>query len=175
MTTNRFFFHAASLLLAGMLFVSPAVIAQPGDVTAPMHPVVQQQPAVESAVERFYSALNTLFVGDAQPMKDAWSHADDITYMGPEGAYLKGWRDIGTMWDEVGAARLGGRVTPRDVRMLAGSDLALVTCVESGENVRDGKTETVRIRSSTVFRLESGEWKVIHHQTDLLGFLSKER
>lgn len=71
--------------------------------------------------------------------------------MGPEGAYLKGWAEIGPMWDEVTAARLGGLVTPKDVRTVVGRELALVTCIESGENISDGKTETVRIRSSTVF------------------------
>lgn len=134
---------------------------------------MQEQATVMQAVENFYSALNALFAGDARPMKDLWSHTDDITFMGPEGAYMSGWDEIGAMWDKVGAARLGGMVTPRDVHTVTGSELALVTCIESGENVSDGKTETVRIRSSTVFRLEDGDWKAIHHQTDLLGFMGK--
>ena len=124
------------------------------------------------AANKLYGALNTLFTGNAEPMKAAWSHADDITYMGPEGAYLKGWQQIGPLWDEVAAAKLGGRVIPDDIQIVIGNDLALLTCVECGENIRDGKTEKVRIRSSSVFRLEDGFWKVIHHQTDLLKFLS---
>ncbi|MGV8841433.1 MAG: YybH family protein [Bauldia sp.] len=127
---------------------------------------------IEQAAERFYVALNVLFMGDARPMKDAWSHADDITYMGPSGLYLVGWREIEKEWDDQAAARLGGRVTPQRLHVVAGADLAVVNCVEAGENVVDGRSETVRIRSSTVFRKEGSAWKVIGHQTDLLGFMS---
>jgi ketosteroid isomerase-like protein len=176
MNTTPIIRHAFWLLFAGVLFASPALGAQPNQAKAtPENPTMQSKQAAADAVNNFYVVLNEVFAGNAQPMKSAWSHADDITFMGPEGAYLKGWGEIGPMWDEVAAARLGGLVTPKDVRTVVGSDLALVTCIESGENVSDGKTETVRIRSSTVFRLEGSAWKVIHHQTDLLGFMSDAR
>jgi ketosteroid isomerase-like protein len=119
----------------------------------------------------FYSALNLVFIGDAEPMKSIWSHVDDVSYMGPDGLYLIGWDKIEAMWDEVAKMKLGGRVSPKQLHTVIGSELALITCVESGENVVDGKTEDVGIRSSTVFRNEGGAWKVIAHQTDLLRFL----
>tara|TARA_R110002049_G_scaffold22983_6_gene81582 strand:- start:319 stop:840 length:522 start_codon:yes stop_codon:yes gene_type:complete len=173
MKTLPFFRRTAILLFAGMLFSGHAAWAQPDGARLNPERTMQKQAAVTLAVEEFYSALNTLFTGDAQPMKHLWSHADDITFMGPEGAYLRGWEEIGAMWDKVGEARLGGMVTPRDVHTVTGSELPLVTCIESGENVSDGKIETVRIRSSTLFRLEDGNWKAVHHQTDLLGFMGK--
>lgn len=127
---------------------------------------------VEDAVRRFYDALNVAFTGDARPMKDAWSHADDITYMGPNGLYLIGRGPIEQEWNAQAAALLGGRVTPENLHIVVGADLAVATCVEVGENVVDGRSETVRIRSSTVFRKEAVGWKVIGHQTDLLGYMS---
>jgi len=129
---------------------------------------------VEDAAANFYAALNVMFSGDAQPMKDAWSHAQDITYMGPNGLYLIGWTQIEQEWNAQGAARLGGRVTPQNLHVVAGTDIAVINCVEAGENIVDGRTETVRIRSSTVFRREAGDWKVIGHQTDLLGYMSPQ-
>lgn len=127
---------------------------------------------VEDATDRFYAALNVLFTGNAQPMKDVWSHADDVTYMGPNGLYLVGWQKIDEEWNAQAAAMLGGRVTPQNLQIVVGTDLAVINCVEAGENVVDGQTETVRIRSSTVFRKEAGAWRVIGHQTDLLGYMS---
>jgi hypothetical protein len=50
--------------------------------------------------------------------------------------------------------------------------MALVNCVEVGENEVNGKVETVSIRSSTVFCKRNETWKVIAHQTDLLGFMN---
>lgn len=128
---------------------------------------------IGAATDRFYAALNVLFEGDAQPMKDAWSHADSITYMGPNGLYLVGWEKIEQEWDNQAAARLGGRVAPESVQMTLGSDLSVINCIEAGENVVDGKVETVRLRASTVFRKENGVWKVVGHQTDLLGYMSR--
>lgn len=127
---------------------------------------------VGDAAVGFYAALNAMFAGDAQPMKDAWSHAEDTTYMGPNGLYLVGWQQIEREWNAQAAALLGGRVTPQNLHTVVGTDLAFINCVEAGENVVDGRTETVRIRSSTVFRKEAGGWKVIGHQTDLLGYMS---
>jgi len=127
--------------------------------------------AIAAASANFYAALNTLFTGNVQPMKDAWSHANDITYMGPDGLYLIGWQKIETMWDSVAALKLGGCVTPLQLHTVIGADMAVITCIESGENEINGKAETVRIRSSTVFHNRSGSWKVIGHQTDLLGYL----
>jgi ketosteroid isomerase-like protein len=128
--------------------------------------------AVTAATANFYAALNTMFTGDGRPMKDAWSRAKDITYMGPSGLYLVGWEKIEQEWITQTASKLGGRVTPQQVHTVVGADLAVITCIESGENIVNGKKETVRIRSSTVFRHENGAWKVIGHQTDPLGYMN---
>lgn len=127
--------------------------------------------AISTAISDFYAALNILFLGDAQPMKNMWSHADDISYMGPDGLYLIGWEKIESMWETVAAMKLGGRVLPMQLHTVTGDDWALINCVETGENEVAGKAEVVGIRSSSVFRLEGGAWKVIAHQTDKLGFM----
>lgn len=124
---------------------------------------------VAQATDEFYRALNVIFTGDPAPMKALWSHADDVTYMGPDGKYLGGWADIAMEWDRQAALMLGGRVEPTRLRSVVGEDLAVITCVEAGVNENDNKGNTVSIRSSTVFRREGGHWKAIGHQTDLLA------
>jgi hypothetical protein len=47
--------------------------------------------AVREAAEQFYFALNAIFKGDLTPMQKVWSHADDVTYMGPGGGFRIGW------------------------------------------------------------------------------------
>jgi ketosteroid isomerase-like protein len=128
--------------------------------------------AILTATDNFYAALNVLFTGNSQSMKDAWSHADDVTYMGPDGLYLIGWTSIEQMWDSVAVLKLGGRVNPQQLHTVIGADMALITCVELGENEFNGKAESVSIRSSTVFHKRSCAWKVIAHQTDLLGYMN---
>jgi len=152
--------------------VSPHNFATVIPLMTPLeNPMSNNDSTVSKAIENFYLALNVLFTGDAGPIKDAWSHADDITYMGPEGAYLRGWDAIGPLWDEVAALKLGGHIRPKQLHIVSRNDMALITCIEAGENMSKGTAETVGIRSSTVFRIEDGNWKVIHHQTDKLSFL----
>jgi hypothetical protein len=43
----------------------------------------------ESAVRQaaaLHEDLNAMLAGDAAPMAAVWSHGDDVTYMGPDGA-----------------------------------------------------------------------------------------
>ena len=71
----------ASALLAGANQVAPKA-------TSPAMPKAEQE--VREAVAQFYVALNVLFTGEMKPMNDVWSHADDVTYMGPAGGFWDG-------------------------------------------------------------------------------------
>ena len=70
--------------------------------------------AVEQATTQFYSSLNTMFTGSTGPMQEIWSHADDVTYMGPGGGFLVGWNDVRQVWEEQAALKLGGKVEPHE-------------------------------------------------------------
>src|SRR5262249_7592753 len=54
--------------------------------------------AVRAAAAQFYVALQVLFTGDMGPMTQVWSHADDVTYMGPGGGFDVGWQKVGANW-----------------------------------------------------------------------------
>lgn len=130
--------------------------------------------AVNQAAEQFYSALNAMFAGDLEPMKEVWSQADDVTYMGPGGGLRIGWAQVLVDWEAQAAMRLGGEVRSRDMRITVGRDLAVVTNYEVGENVGpQGERRKVEIRATNVFRNENGKWKMIGHHTDTLPFLQE--
>jgi len=128
---------------------------------------------VKAAVNRFHDALNALFTGDATPMKAVWSHADDVTYMGPVGGMQVGWSQVETYWDKRAAKKLGGKIDPMELHITASPTLAVVHYYEKGENAIDGKPQPVNIRATTTLRKERGEWKVIGHHTDLLAHLQE--
>jgi ketosteroid isomerase-like protein len=129
--------------------------------------------AVKAAVAKFHDALNTLFTGDAAPMKAVWSHADDVVYMGPVGGMQVGWTKVEPYWDKQAAKKLGGKVDAGDLHITASPTLAIAHYYEKGENVIDGKPQPVNIRTTTTFRKEGGQWKVIGHHTDTLAYLQK--
>lgn len=130
--------------------------------------------AVCTAGHQFYAALNELFTGETASMKTVWSHADDITFMGPDGSFLHGWKPVLAEWEKTAALKLGGKVEPADMRIVVGGELAILTNYEIGKNIGpDGKEEKVKIRATSTFRKENGTWKMIGHHTDLLPFLAK--
>jgi ketosteroid isomerase-like protein len=130
--------------------------------------------AVREAAEQFYIALNAMFKGNLAPMQTVWSHADDVTYMGPGGGFRVGWAQVLADWKAQAAMKLGGEVKPKDMRFMVGRDLAVVSNYEIGKNVGpDGKPRIVEIRATNLFRKEGGKWKMIGHHTDVLPFLQK--
>ena len=129
--------------------------------------------AVHRAVKEFYSALNVMFTGEVGPMKEIWSHADDVAYMGPGGGFLVGWKQVLPEWERQAALKLGGKVEPKEMLVTVGRDLAVVRNYEVGENIVDGKPRKVKIRVTSLFRNENGKWKMIGHHADILPYLQK--
>jgi ketosteroid isomerase-like protein len=137
--------------------------------------VADETKAVEKATAQFYTSLNKMFAGDAGPMLEIWSHADDVTYMGPAGEFQVGWDEVREIWATQAALRLGGKVEPNETRFIIGHDLAFSQCYEKGNNLdAQGRTVRVSIRATNLFRKENGKWKMIGHHTDLLPFLEEQ-
>jgi ketosteroid isomerase-like protein len=130
--------------------------------------------AVKQAAANFYSALNVFFTGDLTPMTKVWSHADDVTYMGPGGGFEVGWKNVLPQWQKQAKMKLGGKITPERMHLIVGREIAVVQDIEVGENTNaPGKPAKVSIRATSIFRKEHGKWKMISHHTDLLPYLSK--
>ena len=131
-----------------------------------------EQSDVKDAVEEFYAALNAMFTGELEPMTKIWSHAADVTYMGPAGGFRVGWDQVLGDWEAQAVMKLGGKVESADVRITIGTNIAVVHNYERGKNVDpQGVTQDVSIRATNIFRLEDGAWKMIGHHTDLLPAL----
>ena len=107
-------------------------------------------------------------------MYEVWSHAADVTYMGPMGDYARGWKQVKASWDEQAAMQLGGSVEAIEVVIVAGETLGLVTDIEQGRNTVQGKPQVVHIRATNVYRQEDGRWKMIHHHADILPLMEAD-
>jgi ketosteroid isomerase-like protein len=153
------------VLVFMMAFVSLAVPAGADEA---------DQKAVTEAAGRFYAALNKMFTGELAPMTEVWSHADDVTYMGPGGGFQVGWSQVSAEWQKQAAMKLGGTVKPEGMRITVGDDLAVTSNLEQGENTNvSGKMQKVSIRATNIFRKENGTWKMIGHHTDLLPHMQR--
>ncbi|MCB1112991.1 MAG: nuclear transport factor 2 family protein [Chlamydiales bacterium] len=126
---------------------------------------------VISAVKEFYSALHGIFEGKTGGMESVWSHADDVTYLGPQGGILKGWKHVFNAWKEQASLSLKGNIEPKDIHIIQQGDIAIIQNYEVGTNYINGTAKSVKIRALNIFRREDGSWKMISHQTDLLSFV----
>ncbi|MDZ4780777.1 MAG: nuclear transport factor 2 family protein [Planctomycetia bacterium] len=163
--------HTSKWILSAALLLT---LSLPCWAARPIESAADEQD-VKEANHQFYSSLNAMFTGDATPMSQVWSHADDVTYMGPTGGILVGWEQIGEVWESQAALKLGGEVLPEETHVILGSELSIVQCREVGHNLdAQGKPLQVSIRATNIFRKEAGEWKMIGHHTDVLPFLNQE-
>ena len=161
MTTERL--RMASVIAMACVFVSTSAPAAENDTAA-----------VLAANAQYFTALNKMFKGDLTDMVRVWSHADDVTYMGPTGQFDIGWSAVLKDWQGQAAMKLGGKVEPTDVHVIVRQDLAVVNDYEVGENTNaQGKAAPVKLRGTSTFRKEGGQWKMVGHHTDTLPYLAK--
>ena len=133
---------------------------------------MSEKDAVEAAADKFFAALNTMFTGDLGPMKELWSHADDVVYMGPAGVFLVGWSAVLEDWEKQAALKLGGEIHSVERQVTVGERIAVTHHRASGTNLdADGNAVDVTMRGTNVFRKEDGQWKLIAHHGDPLAFL----
>lgn len=133
----------------------------------------ESEKGVKEAAMQFYSALNTMFKGDVSTMIEVWSHAPDVTYLGPQGDILIGWEHVRKAWEEQATLKLGGQVDPEDMHITVGDKIGIAQNYERGTSYVDGKPVTVAVRATNIFRLEEGKWKMISHHTDIIPSLEK--
>ena len=135
---------------------------------------MKTEQGLRGANDQLYAALNAMFIGDLKPMDNLWSHTDNVTDMGPFGGRLTGWEAVGEEFKKEAAMKLGGKIVCKDLHIYAGTDMGYTICVEEGENMgADGKPVLVSHRATNIFHLENGQWKLVHHQTDLSPKLEK--
>jgi len=125
---------------------------------------------VIDATAGFYEALNAMLAGDPKPLAGVYSHADDVTYMPAEGGLLVGWEQVFADWSKQAAASRGGSAKPGPVHVVAGADLGISLAETIGAvTAADGSEQQVRLRESSAFRREGGEWRMISHHADDLS------
>src|SRR6266571_7955597 len=94
-----------------MAWMSVLVVAVAGVMAANTALAAEKDDqGIRQAVAQFYTALNTMFTGELGPMKEVWSHANDVTYMGPGGGFEVGWDQGVKNGEEKDAMKLGGKV-----------------------------------------------------------------
>ncbi|MFK4085399.1 YybH family protein [Kribbella sp. NPDC020789] len=116
---------------------------------------------------RLREAETALHNGDAGPRFAMWSHSDPVTVYGAAFSPI-GWAEVALMFEQL-AGRFSDcsscewEVVAADV----GQDFAYLLAIERTTASIDGaEPAAYMLRSTTIFRREDGEWKIVHRHAD---------
>lgn len=101
--------------------------------------------------------------------KALWSHNDDVTLSGGlGGAVAKGWSEVNGRLDWVATQYVGGARTHQELSRYVGQDLAYVVLRETIRftNPSDRRSMVQELRVTEIFRLEGGQWRIVHRHAD---------
>jgi ketosteroid isomerase-like protein len=124
---------------------------------------------LEVVIEASHRALDAFFNGDAGPMKRLLSHRDDVSLANPFGPPRRGWNEVEKAMDLAAAHYRDGRAIGFDlVSKHVTPELGYAVELEHYEVKVGGNDEltAVSLRCTTVFRRESGEWRIVHRHAD---------
>jgi ketosteroid isomerase-like protein len=119
---------------------------------------------VRTVSDKFYTGLSGM---QFSALPEIWSQRDDVTAMHPMGGEEVGWQAVRTSFEQAAGAMTDSRVDLIDQRICVGEDLAYETGVERGHARIAGEPVEFEHRVTNVYRLEDGQWRMVHHHTDV--------
>jgi ketosteroid isomerase-like protein len=163
----------STIILTVLLFVTSLVMGCNSDKSQQESKTsdsrkIDAEHGLRDANERLYSGLNDMFEGNIDILIDLWLHSDEVTQMGPFGERLTGWDAVYQEFKQVAEFKLGGKIVCEDLHVFAENEMGYTVCVEVGENIdASGNVIKVSHRATNIFKLDNGEWKLVHHHTDI--------
>ena len=124
---------------------------------------------VDGLIERYHLALHELVNGNPEPLKEIYSHRDDVSLANPFGPLVRGWdRAARAIEGSASNYRDGEIVGFENVAKYVTSELACIVEMEryrakvgGGEDI-----SPVTLRVTSIFRPEDGTWKIVHRHAD---------
>jgi ketosteroid isomerase-like protein len=124
---------------------------------------------VDKLIEQYYRVQREFLKGNPQPVKNLFSHREDVTLANPYGPPVRGWQKVAKAIEHAASLRSDGTFLGwQIVAKYVSAELAYVVQVERAEAKIGAREEItpLAVRSTMIFRPEDGEWKVVHRHAD---------
>jgi ketosteroid isomerase-like protein len=123
-----------------------------------------------AAIRRLHAAMAQVAYGETSAIKALYAHADDATSFYGWGGFERGWDAVSKRWDWAGRQFQGGTVSYANVTTVVTAELAYTTDIETFTARMEGMQQpmTWSNRVTHVFRLENGEWRLLHRHANRL-------
>jgi ketosteroid isomerase-like protein len=120
-------------------------------------------------IEQYHLALGEFVKGNPEPVKELFSHGEDVSLANPLGPPARGWEQVAQVIERAASNfRDGEMVAFEYVAKYVTPELAYAVWLERA-NVKMGGMEDFApstLRVTMVFRPEDGTWKVVHRHAD---------
>jgi ketosteroid isomerase-like protein len=124
---------------------------------------------VDELIERYHLGLDDFMQGNPEPVKELFSHRDDVTLANPLGPPAHGWEQVGATIEHAASQFRDGRlVSVEIVEKHVTPEFAYTLWLEHAEG-KVGAREDIApstLRVTMIYRPEEGGWKVVHRHAD---------
>jgi ketosteroid isomerase-like protein len=129
----------------------------------------EQAVAFDEVIEQFHLAQGEFVKGNPEPVKQLFSHRDDVTLNNPLAPPAHGWEQVAENTERAASqVRDGENVGYEIIEKYVTPELAYVVQIERHKAKVGGREEITptALRSTMIFRPEDGTWKVVHRHAD---------
>src|SRR5215203_4832109 len=124
---------------------------------------------VDELIERYQLGLDEFMKGNPEPVKELFSHREDVTLANPLGLSARGWEQVGATIEHAASQFRDGRFVGVDiVAKHVTLEFAYTLWLEHEEGKVGGREAIApsTLRVMMIYRPEEGEWKVVHRHAD---------
>jgi ketosteroid isomerase-like protein len=125
---------------------------------------------VHELIEHYFRAQGEFLRGNPEPVKDLFSHTEDVTLANPYGPPVRGFDEVAKAVDDAASLRSEGEFLEwQIVAKYVTAELAYVVQIERAEAKIGAREEItpLAVRSTMIFRPEEdGKWKIVHRHAD---------
>jgi ketosteroid isomerase-like protein len=124
---------------------------------------------VDELIERYQLGLDEFMKGNPEPVKELFSHREDVTLANPLGPPAHGWEQVSATIEHAASQFRDGRfVGVEIIEKHVTSEFAYTLWLEHEEGKVGGRGDISpsTLRVTMIYRPEAGEWKVVHRHAD---------
>ena len=124
---------------------------------------------VDQLTEQYQLGLEEFMKGNPEPVKELFSHRDDVTLANPLGPPARGWDQVAATIERASSfMRDGEDLHCETVAKYVTAELAYTVWIERVKAKVGGSEDMAEtaLRVTMIFRPEEGVWKVVHRHAD---------